>query len=128
MYGQVTKSYVSGYNRNRVHVTNLYAYEKRPLVADFNGAMVPERLIETATWQTWNNSNVIMSNPLISDDQRSCSIDIMAQIGGWAVIKCSVTLDDGGILVQQYRVNVDWAPIYNPGSWLIGPQTLTVTA
>lgn len=123
-YGQNSRAYVSGYQRNRIHYSQLFSYETGPLVADFNGAMKPGRVITSALWQTWNGSNVIMSEPAASEDFRKVGIKITAQIGGFAIIKCSATLDNGQVLVQQFQVNVQWAPVYYPANWIIGPQSV----
>ena len=126
--GSVTTANVSAYQRNRVQVSNLFSYETRTLNANLNGIIPKGAQIVDALWQTWNGSNVIMSNPQASSDQRSASIKIMAQIGGFAIIKGSFTTDSGDVYVQQFRVNIQWAPVYYPGSWVIGPQQVQWTA
>lgn len=126
--GQVTRANVSGYTRSRVHLSNLYAQETRGLSANFNGAIPVERTIESATWQTWNTAQIVMSAAALSDNLRETSIRIRSQVGGPCVIKCSVTLDNGDVYVQNFRVNVIPAPIYSNTSWSTGPESVTVTA
>lgn len=125
--GRVTRAYVSGYNRSRVHVSNLYGYETRCLVANFNGAIPGSRTIVGAQWQTWNNYTGFMSNPQIQALGREATILLKAQAPGPCIIKCSVTLDNGEIYVQQFRVNVLRSPMYSGDSWASGPQVVTVT-
>lgn len=124
--GRATKSYVSAYNRARVHVSNLYGYESRALTANFNGAMPKDRTIASAQWQTWNNYTIVMSDPDI--DGREVSVRVKAQVPGPGVIKCTITLDNGDIMVQQFRINVLCAPMYSPMNWQSGPQMLEAFA
>ena len=122
--GSATTANVSAYQRNRVQVSNLFSYETRTLTANLNGILPVGETLVRALWQTWNGSNGIMSNPTVSDDERKASIKIMAQIGGFAIIKGSFTTDTGDTYVQQFQVNVQWAPVYYPGNWVIGPQSV----
>ncbi len=125
--GSVTTVNLSAYQRARVKVADLFSYETRTLTANLNGLLPKEEVVVNALWQTWNGSNVVMSDPEIAEDQRSASIEIMAQIGGRGVIKGSFTTDTGKIYVQQFCVNVNWAPVYYPGNWVIGPQQVSVS-
>lgn len=123
--GTSSKAQVSGYIRNRVQLVNLYAPETRSLVANFNGAMPADRTIVSATWQTWQNSNVVMSNAQIPEGQRSASILVAAQYAGGGVIQVAATLDNGEILTQYFRVQVGCAPVFNNPIWITGPTSLT---
>lgn len=126
--GIATRSNVSAYDRSRVHQSSLYASETRRLVANFNGSVDKGLLIVSAQWQTYAQPQVVMSDALIADDQRSTSILIKSQMGGPAIIKCTATFDDGTVMTQNFRVNVQYAPIYANTVWTTGPQSLTVIA
>jgi hypothetical protein len=124
--GRETRAYVSAYDRSRVHQSRLYRFEKRRLVANF-GALLGERLIRCATWSIDRPEIGVMSDPQISDDARETSVMFAAQLGGWATVRCQITLDSGEQYVQVFRVNVrraswfvDDAPILN------GPFSLRV--
>ncbi len=124
--GRVTRAYVSGYARDRVHVSRLYRYEKRCLVANFNGAIPAARTIASATWQTTNYSGSVMSDAVITG--RETSITIATQMAGSANIKCSVTLDNGEIYTQLFRLDVQGAPYYMGDTQVTGPASVIVTA
>lgn len=126
--GISTRSNVSAWDRSRVHQSNLYAAETRRLVANYNGSVPKGVLIESALWQTYNQPQIVMSDAEIADDQRSTSILIKSQMGGSAILKCTATMSDGSVMTQNFRVNVQYAPIYANTQWTTGPQSLTVTA
>ncbi len=126
--GRVTRAYVSGYARNRIHVSRLYRYEKRCLVANFNGAISAARTIVSATWQTTNYSGAVMSDGRITEDGKETTILIATQVAGLASIKCSVTLDNGEIYTQLFRLDVLGAPYYTGDTQVTGPASVTVTA
>jgi hypothetical protein len=126
-YGRVTRSYGSGFIRDRIHQSNLYPQETRCLVANFNAAIPPSRLIVSALWQTWNISNVILSMPKIPEGQREATVLMQTQVPGPAVVKCTVTLDNGEVYVQNFRINVLCAPIYQGTTWVTGPESVLVT-
>lgn len=125
--GISTRSNVSAWDRSRVHQSTLYAAETRRLVANYNGSVQKGVLIESAQWQTYNLPQVIMSDAEIADDQRSTSILIKSQMGGSAILKCTATMSDGSVMTQNFRVNVQYAPVYANTVWTTGPQSLTVT-
>lgn len=126
--GISTRSNVSAWDRSRIHQSNLYAAEARRLVANYNGATPKDVLIESAQWQTYNLPQVIMSDAEIAADQRSTSILIKSQMGGSAILKCTATMSDGSVMTQNFRVNVQYAPVYANTVWTTGPQSLTVVA
>lgn len=120
-YGRQTRAYVSGYNRSRVLVSRLYAHETRCLVADFNGAIPAGRTIVAAKWQTWQPWNVAMSAPGISGAGRVATVLIATQWPGIAVVKCTVTFDNGEIYTQQFEVTVVRQPWYTGDDYVTGP-------
>lgn len=123
MSARNTTAYVSAYERDRVHLTRMYAYEKCRLMADFNGAIEPERSIVSATWQTQYTNSAVMSDAEAT--ARTTSILIGSQYAGPSIIKCTVTLDDGQLRVQQFRIEVLAQPIYLGDAWVSGPLSLT---
>lgn len=126
---RATKAYVSAYDLSRVHQSSLYRFAKRPYVANFNGAMAAGRTIVSATWRIDSPEIAVMSDAAISDDQRETSILLAAQLGGFATIRAEVTLDDGAVLNQVFRVNVrEASPFIDDPVIQSGPYSLTVTA
>jgi hypothetical protein len=127
--GRETRAYVSGYDRSRVHQARLYRFEKRPMVANFRGAIDTGRTITSATWRTDAPEIGVMSNPQIAADGRETSILFASQLGGWANLRAEVTLDNGEIYNQVFRVNVREASFFfqDPPTQP-GPFTVTVTA
>jgi hypothetical protein len=123
--GTTSKANVSGYIRNRVMAVNVYPPETRALVLNLNGAMPADRTIESVTWQTWQNSNVLMSNAQIPEGQRSASVLIAAQYAGRCVIQAAATLDNGEIIAQNFSINVQSAPVFSNPPWVTGPSSLT---
>lgn len=124
--GRETRAYVSAFDRSRVHQSRLYRFEKRRLVANF-GALLGDRQIRCATWSIDRPEIGVMSDPQISDDARETSVMFAAQLGGWATVRCQITLDSGEQYAQVFRINVrqaswfvDDAPISN------GPFSLRV--
>lgn len=126
--GIATRSNVSAWDRSRVHQSSLYASETRRLVANFNGATPKGVLIVSAQWETYAQPQVVMSDAEIAADQRSTSILIKSQMGGPAILKCTATMSDGSVMTQNFRVNVQYAPIYANAIWTTGPQSLIVVA
>lgn len=128
-HGRVTRAYVSGYQRTRIHGSRLVRGERRCLVADFNGAIPPARSIASVTWRTNQHHAISMANAQIVDGGREVIVDITAQAGAGATIKCEVTLDNGEVYNQLFHVTVLPAPWFTgettPAS---GPQALTATA
>jgi hypothetical protein len=118
-------AYASAYQRDRVHVTRLFAYEKERLTADFNGALGPDESIASATWQTQYINSALMSDVLAT--ARETSILIGSQYTGPAIIKCTATLTDGQKRVQQFCINVQCQPYYQGDTWTSGPLSLTAT-
>lgn len=116
--GRETRAYVSAFDRSRVHQSRLYRFEKRRLVANF-GALLGERQIRCATWSIDRPEIGVMSDPQISDDARETSVMFAAQLGGWATVRCQITLDSGEQYVQVFRVNVRQA------SWFVDDAPLS---
>lgn len=125
MSARNTTAYVSAYERDRIHRARLYAYEKCRLTADFNGALEPDEAIVSATWQTQYTNSVVMSDAEAT--ARTTSVLIGSQYAGPSILKCTVTLADGQLRVQQFRIEVLSQPIYLGDTWVSGPLSLTAT-
>jgi len=127
--GRATRAYVSAYDRARPLEARLYRFEKRRLVADFNGALPVGSTIDSATWRTDAPEIGVISDAQISADQRETSVVFASQLGGWANLRVDVTLDDGAIMTQVFRVNVREASgFFDDPATQTGPVSLTVTA
>jgi hypothetical protein len=122
--GRVTRAYVSGYQRDRVHASRLVRGEKRCLVANFNGAIPAARSIASVTWRCEQTYTVAMANARITG--REVAVDITAQLQGCAWVKCVATLDNGEAYTQMFRVFVCAAPWFDgEQSPSAGPAVLT---
>lgn len=117
--GRVTRCYVSGYTRNRVHDSRLTRGELRCLVANYNGAIDKARTITSVTWRMNPSLSVLMSNARIAPGAREVALDIRAIWCGDAAIKCEATMDNGEVYAQLFRVSVDDSP------WFDGDQPAT---
>lgn len=128
-YGRVTRAFVSGYQRDRIHYSRIVRGEKRCLVANFNGAIPAGRTIASAIWRCDQPFAVAMANGRIFENSRSSAVDITGQYGAGARIKCQVTLDNGEVYNQLFIVRVLNSPWFQgetaPSA---GPYDLTVTA
>jgi hypothetical protein len=121
----VTDVKVSAYRRDRVHVARLVRGDRRCLIADFNGAIGAGRTITSITWRQ-QHSGVVMSNARIQG--RQAIVDIVAQWGYRADLKCSATLDNGEVYSQLIVVMVNPSPWFSDEAQQVtGPRTLTVT-
>lgn len=125
--GRVTRAYVSGYQRDRIHRSRLVRGEKRCLVANFNGAIPPARSIVSVTWRTNQGQGIYMQDARI--DGREVTVNITAQTGSEAAVKCEVTLDNGEVYNQLFAISVRQSPWFSgEASPPTGPQVLTSTA
>lgn len=126
--GRVTRAYVSGYTRTRVHESWLVRGERRCLVANFNGAIPKARSIASATWRTNQGASAILSNARIIDGGRSAAVDMLAGWGGVALVKVDALLDNGEVYNQVFHIGIQgdhWFP--GESAPQPGPTQLTVT-
>lgn len=124
--GRVTRAYVSGYQRDRVHFSSLVRGEKRCLVANFNGAIPASREIVSATWRCEYGGLVVMSDAKVT--ARDTSVNILAVQAYEVPLKCEATLDNGEVYVQLFVVRVKEMPWFGGESLPApGPSVLTVT-
>ena len=124
--GRVTRNYVSAHQRDRVHRASLYANERRALVTDFNGAIPKGRSIVSATWQTDDTSQCVMSQP--EAEARQVQVQIAAQYAGQCRIRVGATLDNGEVYSAWHVIRVQPAPYFNNPGWVNGPSRLTAVA
>lgn len=124
---RVTTAYVSKYQLDRVKETHLYRTAKVTFTCNFNGATGSE--ITSATWYTTAPWSTVFSNPAIAANGKSTSVVIQAALPDWSNVKCQVTLADGSVLNQNWRIRVNDAPWYgNEQIPAAGPDSVTVTA
>lgn len=124
--GRASTAYASGYYRDRVHVTQVYANEIRPLIANFGGALNKGRAIASATWDTYQGAFASLATPTLTET--TATVVMAAQYSGNAVIRCTATLDNGEKIVQQFYIDVLPAPVYQGEVYVTGPSRVTVEA
>lgn len=124
--GRVTRNYVSAHQRDRVHRASLYAAEKRCLVTDFNGAIPKGRSIASATWQTDDTTQCLMSQPAVLG--RQVQVQIAAQYTGHCRIRVDAVLDNGEVYSAWHVIRVQPAPYFNNPGWVTGPRMLMAVA
>jgi hypothetical protein len=127
-YGRATRIVVSGYDRSRVHSSNLVRGEKRPMVISIKGAVPKGRTIASARWQCDDSTVLVMSNPRLSDDKRETAIDLLASWLGCGTLKCTITMNTGDVFAQLAVVSVTDGYWFVDGQSQTGPTDLTVTA
>lgn len=123
--GRSTRIYASGYNRNRVHESNLVVGEKRPYVADFNGLLPAGVTLEEAVWETWNNYAIVMSNAELFT--RATQVVITAQYSGNTWIRCTAISSAGEKYVQRGDIYVGGLYWYENPPPVTGPARIVVT-
>jgi hypothetical protein len=127
--GRATRSFVSAYDRARIQASRLYRFEKRALIANFNGAIPIGTTIASATWRTDAPDIGVMSAPAISTNLRETSVLYATQLGGFANIRCEATLNDGSIYNQNFRINVrETSCFFDDPPNVSGPASVTVVA
>lgn len=128
--GRATRSYVSAYDLARPHSVRIYRFAKRALIANFNGCIPVANTIASATWRIDAPEIAVMSAPAISVDLRETSVLLATQLGGFANVRAEVTLNDGSIYNQVYRIQVREASWFFDDAALIavGPYSVTVSA
>jgi hypothetical protein len=129
-HGRVTRAYVSGYQRDRIHRSRLLRGERRCLVANFNGAIPRCRTIARVIWRCDQNQAVYMENARIVREGREVAVDITAQIGWGARVKCEAVLDNGEVYTQLFVIRVVSPPYFmgEPTWYAPGPTELVATA
>lgn len=108
---RATKSYVSAYQLDRVHVSRLFRYAKRTYSADFSGILEDDERIANCVWRTVDNVCVVLANDVSIDKEgRRANVTIQAVLAGCAVVKCEVTTSTGRVLNQMFKITIAYAP------------------
>jgi hypothetical protein len=126
--GRETRAYVSGYNRSIWHESTLCQQERRQLVAAFNGAMPVGAKTVKAVWRIESPCAIAMAGAAIDASQRSARVAIVAAQVGIDWVRCQVTMDNGGVLNQIFRVGVVGGPYFEDNEPQPGPQMLVALA
>jgi len=126
--GRVTRGFVSGYTAARTEIRRIRRYSKRQLVANFNGAMEPGRLITQVRWDCTSPWSTAMSNARVLTKQRQAAVDVAFNYAGAAALQCTVTLDNDEVLSQEFHYTVTDAPIYPGAVYDPTNNTYTLTA
>ncbi len=105
--GNAFRITATGWDRQRIFQGRYTRGEIGTLVIDYNGIMLPGETIAQAKFQMAQTYIVIMSNPAIRSDQRSCQVDIQANYPNDTMFKCTVLTSTGRSLVQTARLQVD---------------------
>lgn len=125
---RVTTAYVSQYQRSRIHQSDFVRGEQTTFHAQFNGALDEGVLIDEVTWFTGTPWAVILSNPQIATDRRSVSVDVTIGYAGPGDLKCVVTLDNGQVRNQLYRITIMDNPfVEGESAPSAGPNSVTAT-
>lgn len=125
--GRVTNAYASAHDQTRVHAVRLYPRALRTLKTHFNGILMPEELITYAQWDMVVASSVNISNPTISDDQKSASCTLQACYRGVITLRCQVTTDQSNVYNMLHQVSVYSGPWYGDEATATGPIQISVT-
>lgn len=126
---RITDAIVSKYQRARIHASEFVRGEQTTFQANFNGALDEGVVIESVTWFTATPWALILSSPQVSQDQRSVSVDCLIGWAGPGDLKCVVTLSNGQVRNQLYRISIIDGPYYVGESMPTqGPQSVTAVA
>jgi hypothetical protein len=107
---RITTAVVSKYQRSRIHSSQFVRGEFTTFGANFNGVLDEDVTIDSVTWFTATPWAIIMSNPAISNDRKSVTVDVLIGYGGPGNLKCVATLSDGKIRNQLYGVSIIDSP------------------
>lgn len=105
---RLTTAYASKYDLTRVKQIDLFATAKLPLQVNWRGVL-DGRTISSVRWSTDAPWSTVLSNPTNADG--ITGVTIQAAIADQSLLKCQVTLSDGGVLNYIWRVNVPMAPL-----------------
>lgn len=118
--GRTSRTYVTGYSLSRVNVTRVRRMAKRCVVANFNGALDPERQIVSVRWETTSPWAILMSNARIAFGQRETMVDVTFNFSGWGGLLATVTLDNGEVYNAEFQFTVVDTPLYPSATYPIG--------
>lgn len=106
---RATTAYASKYQLDRVHETDLYRAAKVRLTVDFGGALGAET-ISTVRWYTSAPWSTILSAPAISG--KRVTVFVQGSLPDLSMLKCEVTLSNGEVRNQFWRVRVGESNYY----------------
>lgn len=118
--GRTSRTYVTGYSLSKVNVCRVRRQAKRCVVANFNGALDPERRIVSVRWETTSPWSTFMSNARIAFGQRETMVDVSFNFSGWAGILATATLDNGEIYNAEFSFTVLDTPLYPSATYPLG--------
>ncbi len=124
------KGYVSAYSARQTQPTRVRRFQKRTLIADFNGAIPKDALIESVKWECTSPWANFISDAQIAADQKSTSLKVEFNFAGWGAIKATATMDDGSTENYEWYFTVQDSPLYPSATYNLanGPYSLTVNA
>lgn len=118
--GRTNRTYVTGYSLSRVNVTRVRRMAKRCVVANFNGALDPDRQIVSVRWETTSPWAILMSNARIAFGQRETMVDVTFNFSGWGGLLATVTLDNDEVYNAEFQFTVVDTPLYPSATYPIG--------
>jgi len=119
---------LSGYQRDRVYTTALYASERTRLVTVVSGLLGTGETIASATWLTFDVAGVYMSDAQIDDGGKSVSVAVRAQYSGRMRIRVDITTTAGREFAAWHVIQVKSAPYVGGENWTQGPERLEAVA
>lgn len=118
--GRTSRTYVTGYSLSRVNITRVRRMAKRCVVANFNGALDPDRRIVSVRWETTSPWAILMSNARIAFGQRETMVDVTFNFSGWGGLLATATLDNGEVYNAEFSFTVLDTPLYPSATYPIG--------
>jgi len=127
--GRTSRTFVTGYSLSRVNVTRVRRMAKRCVVANFNGALDPDRRIVSVRWETTSPWAILMDNARIAFGQRETMVDVTFNFSGWGGLLATVTLDNGEVYNAEFSFTVLDTPLYPTATYPVsnGPYILTAS-
>lgn len=124
------KGYASAYSARQVQPLRVRRFQVRHLVADFNGSIPKDSVIESVVWECTSPWATYISDASIAADQKSAAVKVTFNFAGWGAIKATVTVDDGSVEDYEFYYTVQDSPLYPSATYNTanGPYSLTVTA
>ena len=113
--GRVTRSFVSGYTAARAEIRRVVRFQKRSVVANFNGAQPAGATITAVRWDCTSPWSVLMANARVEPSGRSVAVDVSFNYAGWGGILATATWQNGETTAQEFFFTVLDRPVY-PGA------------
>ncbi len=119
---------LSGYQRDRVFVREIYASESQRLVTDANGILDRDETIASASWQTDDTMTCYLSSPEVAEGGKVVSVSARAQYSGRCRIRVDIRTSDDRSISAWHVIRVRPAPYFVNEHWQNGPRRLEVEA